>query len=556
MNANEFENKNVATNKPGNQNENFPKIKTKFEAYNGEDPYLFVSYSHKDTAKVYPILDALYSKRYRIWYDEACENGNDFREELRNRIERSEAVLLFVSKHSMASKFCGMEVIVARENGKKLFPIFLDNEPIPAPFEILLANTHHTSLEDKEKFLRTMIRDLPAIAMDRLTTENGTIKKCEDNGKSIEVGEGIKAIQKGAFQNKSSLANILLPKSLEIIGNESFRGCSNLTEMIIPINTKQIGESAFRDCISMKRLEIENSCIKIGERAFENCAVLEEIILPSGLTEIYGGVFNSCKSLKNINLPEKLTILGESAFSDCDQLESIAIPSNVTKIDDLAFNGCTHLQSIELPEGLKKIGKSAFKNCASLTQVTLPATVINLGNAPFRGCKSLKSIKVENKNKFYKSEFYKENDKEYGVLFNKNKSVLICYPANSTQVQYSIPDSVTVVCDWAFNECESLSRISIPDSVHEIGEGAFCNCKTLNLVSIPDSVTMIDDCAFRGCISLKKIQSPSSVTEIGWGLFDGCEEQVTVYCEKDSAIYKYCVEKDIAVDEFSKYGND
>ena len=67
---------------------------------------------------------------------------------------------------------------------------------------------------------------------------------------------------------------------------------------------------------------------------------------------------------------------------------------------------------------------------------------------------------------------------------------------------------------------------------------------------------MIDDCAFKGCITLEKIQIPSSVTEIGWGLFDGCEEVVTVYCEKDSPIYKYCVEKNIAVDEFSKYGKN
>ena len=136
MNSNDAINKNLENK----QVEEFPNIQTKFEAYTGDEPYLFVSYSHRDTAKVYPILDALYDRKYRIWYDEACENGNDFRDELRHRIEKAEAVLLFVSKASMSSKFCGMEVIVARENGKKLFPIFLDNEPVPAAFEILLAN--------------------------------------------------------------------------------------------------------------------------------------------------------------------------------------------------------------------------------------------------------------------------------------------------------------------------------------------------------------------------------------------------------------------------------
>lgn len=529
-------------------------MKTKFEAYTGEEPYLFVSYSHRDTAKVYPILDALYDKKYRIWYDEACENGNDFRDELRQRIQKADAVLLFVSKASMSSKFCGMEIIVAVENGKRLYPVYLDNEPIPASFEILLANTHHTSPEDLPKFLRTMERDLPPETMDRLIIEGDVLIECVDNGPKITVNDGIREISDKAFKGRRQLREINLPSSLEIIGNESFRGCNNLKEMVIPLKTKKIGESAFRDCISMKKLSIENSCIKIGERAFENCSTLETIILPAGLTEIYGGVFNSCKSLKHIDLPEKLTILGESAFSDCDQLEKIEIPASITKIDDLAFNGCTKMKSILLPEGLKKIGKSAFKNCQSLTNVILPTSIISLGNAPFRGCKFLKSIKVENKNKFYKSEPNKDG---YDVLFNKNKSIIIAYPANSTKtIEYTIPDSVTIISDWAFNECKSLNRVKIPDCVHEIGEGAFCNCEKLNLVAIPDSVISIDDCAFRGCTSLEKIQIPSSVTEIGWGLFDGCEEQVKVYCEENSAIYKYCLDKHIEVEDFDKFEED
>jgi len=530
------------------------KIKTKFEAYNGDEPYLFVSYSHRDTNKVYPILDELSDNKYRIWYDEACENGNDFRDELRQRIKNSEAVLLFVSKSSMHSKFCGMEVIVAVENGKKLFPIFLDNEPVPETFEILLANTHHTSPDDMKKFIKTMKRDLPPVAMDRLTIVDSVLVKCEDNGPSIIVDEGVREIADCAVKEKRFLKEINLPTTLEVIGNESFRGCNNLKKMIIPLKTRKIGESAFRDCVSMETLIIENSCIKIGERAFENCSVLRDITLPEGLTEIYGGVFNSCKSLKNIKLPEKLTILGESAFSDCDQLEEMIIPQSVTKIDDLAFNGCSKLQKIVLPEGLKKIGKSAFKNCQTLTTITLPTSIISLGNAPFRGCKSLKYIKVENKNKFYKSEPNKDG---YDVLFNKNKSVIIAYPANSTKtIEYTIPDSVIVISDWAFNECKSLNRVKIPDCVHEIGEGAFCNCEKLNLVAIPDSVTSIDDCAFRGCLALEKIQIPSSVTEIGWGLFDGCEEVVTVYCEENSAIYKYCKDKDIKVLDFDKFEED
>lgn len=518
--------------------------KTKFEAYTGQEPYLFVSYSHRDAKKVYPILDALYDKKFRIWYDEACENGNDFREELRHRISNAEAVLLFVSEASMASRFCGMEIIVARENNKRLFPIYLDAVEVPPAFSILLANTHHSTAENLDKLVRLMVRDLPPVAMDRLTTENGELKKCEDNGDSIDVDEGIRVICDGAFKERERLRQIRLPSTLASIGKEGFRGCKQLEEMVIPGDTVKVGESAFRDCVSLHSVKVVNSCTRIGERAFENCAALTDVSLPDGLTEIYGGVFNSCKSLREIRLPQHLTVLGESALADCVSLESVDVPASVTKIDDLVFNGCIKLQKVELHEGLKKIGKGAFKNCQALYKVSLPASVSSIGDAIFRGCESLKSIRVDSKNKFYKSEPNKREGNDH-VLFNKNKSILIAYPANSREVQYDIPDSVTVISDWAFCESKRLNRITIPDSVHEIGEGAFCNCILLDEIDIPDSVTKIDDCAFRGCARLEKVVIPDSVKELGWGVFDGCEDIVTVYCEEGSFVQEYCRSKGI-----------
>ena len=534
--------------------ETFPLIQTKFEAYSGSEPYLFISYSHRDTAKVYPILDALHDRKYRIWYDESCETGNDFRDELRHRIERCSAVVLFVSKASMSSPFCGMEIIVARENAKRIYPIFLEDASIvPPAFSILLANTHHITTENVDKLVKAMVRDLPAEAMDRLTLADGKLEKCEDNGRTIDVDEGVRIICAGAFKNRKQLHNINLPRSLEEIEEEAFRGCNSLEAMHIPSKTLRVGESAFRDCVSMKTLIVDNDCIKIGERAFENCASLENVTLPDGLTELYGGVFNSCKSLKSIDLPSCLTVIGENAFSDCVGIEKVVFPDNVTKIDDLVFNGCTSLSAVELPENLRKIGKSAFKNCKSLTKVSIPKSVVFIASAPFRGCENLKSIKVDPKNMHYKSVLNNDGSKEGSyVLFNKNKSALIAYPANSDAVQYDVPDSVTVISDWAFCDSKKLSRITLPDSIIEIGEGAFCNCIHLDRIKIPDSVEKIDDCAFRQCVCLEKVIIPDSVKEMGWGIFDGCEDKVVVYCSEGSLAHEYCVRNKIKTEILSE----
>lgn len=520
----------------------FPNIQTKFDAYIGDEPYLFVSYSHRDTAQVYPVLDTLFDNKYRLWYDESCETGNDFRDELKNKIEGCSGVVLFVSESSMTSPFCGMEILCAKEKNKRIFPIYLgENIEIPPAFQIFLANLHHSSTSDKKKMVASLLRDLPAETMDRLTMNESKdmLEKCEDNGETISVPDGIKTIAANAFHHRTRFNSISLPESLEVIESEAFRSCSNLKNIDIPENTIRIGKSAFRDCINLKSLNIKNGLIKIGDRAFENCSQLENVKLPMELTEIYASVFNGCKMIKGIELPSMLTVLGENAFGDCVSLEEVKLPETIIKIDDLVFSGCTNLKKIELPEGLKKIGKAAFKNCESLTTVDIPASVIYLSTDLFRGCNGLKSIVVNPRNRYYKSEPNKRDGNDH-VLFNKNKSVIIAYPAASREVQYDIPDSVTTISDWTFSECNKLNRISIPDSVNEIGEGAFCNCKLLDELVVPDTVDKIDDCAFRGCESLERILVPSSVVELGWGLFDDCSENLVVYCDEGSEIQAYC----------------
>ena len=155
------------------------------------------------------MLNKLNEKKFRIWYDESCENGNDFRDELRQRIKNSSGILLFVSHASMTSAYCGMEIIVAREYDKRLFPIYIDDDNcVPPTFSFLLSNTHHSSVRDMKKLLSSMVRDLPAETMDRLTINDDVLEKCEDNGTTIDVDEGVRVICSGAFKDRKQLQKI------------------------------------------------------------------------------------------------------------------------------------------------------------------------------------------------------------------------------------------------------------------------------------------------------------------------------------------------------------
>ncbi len=509
------------------------------DSYDGPEPYLFVSYSHRDAKVVNEVLKKIDKEKFRLWYDDTMEIGDDFREELRSKIEHSCAILLFISDSSMGSKYCGMEIITAYKYDKRIYPIYLDDSvTVPTAISMILDNLQHVKSEaiNSDKYIQKLISSLPIEAMRALSIDNGVLVKCKDGSPSIKIPEDVVEIGPSAFKNCEKLEAITMSDVVKSLGSESFRGCKNLVKLDLPQNIKHVGESSFRDCINLTELTVSNPEIEIGERAFENCAKLASITLPDGMAEIYGGVFNSCKSLENIELPKKLTILGESSLADCIKIKKIDIPDAVTKIDDMVFSGCVGLEEVKLPKNLTKIGKNTFKDCTSLKTINIPTSVTSIGMSPFRGCSSLTSITVEPKSKYFKSV---DN-----ILFNKSKSTIICFPACAPIEEYCVPDSVTIISDWAFCECTHLKSVKIPDSVYEIGEGAFYRCTSIEEIIIPDSVTRIDDTAFRGCTGLKTLTIPDSVKDFGWGVLNGCEN-VTVICSNNSTAAQYCDRKNI-----------
>jgi len=508
-------------------------------AYEGEEPYIFVSYSHADMPAVQTILKRLEKEKFRLWYDDTMEIGEDFRRELQEKVENCHAFLLFVSPTSMQSKYCGMEIITAFKNNKRIYPVYLDESTeIPGALKLILENLQHVkgALAHDSRYLDKLISSLPTETMRSLDVEDDVLVHCKDGSRKLVVPEEVRVIGSGAFKNCERLESLQIGPTVEVLMDEACRGCKQLQSFTFHKNVRSVGESAFRDCTSLSSIVVENDEIELGERAFENCAALKEVTLANGISEIYGGVFNSCKAIEAIRLPENLTVLGESSFADCVSLKEIDIPENVTKIDDMVFNGCISLEHIDMKDQVTKIGKYAFKDCKSLRSIDLPRSVNSIGIGPFRGCTRLSEINVDPKSRYFKSVDH--------VLFNKNKSVLHSFPPKKEVTSYSIPDSVTMICAWAFCDCSYLEEIEIPDSVVEIGEGAFYQCESLKSVVIPDSVDKIDDTAFRGCKELERVVIPDSVVDFGWGIFNGCDK-IHVVCSKNSAAAKYCNKKNI-----------
>ena len=356
--------------------------------------------------------------------------------------------------------------------------------------------------------------------------DNGTVEITGYNGSAEKVdipaeidGKSVTSIGNYAFSGNSSFTNVTIPNGVTNIGIGAFDNCRKLISISIPNCVTSIGDYAFSSCYGLTRITIPESVKIISEFVFSDCRNLTNIRIPGSVTSICKGAFRGCTSLTSITIPNGVTSIGGSAFDGCTSLTSITIPNSVTRILGDTFRDCSNLTSVTLPESLTYIG-SAFGGCTSLTSITIPNSVTYVDAYAFAGCTSLTEIKVAVENPNYVSV--------NGVLYNKSRTVLICYPAGKKDKNYKILDSVTAINRYAFYGCTSLASIMIPDSVTEICESAFSGCTSLTSITIPDSVMSIARFTFYYCANLKSIKIPNSVTNIGESAFGGCTSLTSI----------------------------
>ena len=313
--------------------------------------------------------------------------------------------------------------------------------------------------------------------MENYNYENNPFYK-KSNIKTVIIKNGVTSIGDWVFYNCSSLTSITIPNSVTSIGNWVFRDCTSLTSVAIPTCVTSIGDGVFYCCESLTSIEVSNNN--------ENYSSTDGVLFNKNKSELI--TYPAGKTDSEYAIPNSVTSIGSYAFFDCESLTSVTIPNSVTNI-----------------------GVYAFYGCKSLTSVTIPNSVTSICSDAFFDCTSLKSIEVSDNNKNYSSVD--------GVLFNKDKTELIKYPSSKTDNTYEIPDSVTSIGAYAFQDCSRLTSVTIPNSVTSIGYGAFLGCSSLTSVTIPDSVISIGDYAFSYCESLTSVTIPNSVTGIGSNAF-------------------------------------
>lgn len=200
-----------------------------------------------------------------------------------------------------------------------------------------------------------------------------------------------------------------------------------------------------------------------------------------------------------------VTHIGAQAFKDSLTLTNVTVPNSITRIRSQAFAGCTGLRRVSLGNGVTRISEDAFTGCAGLLE-----------------------FKVDTFSPAYSSQA--------GILFNKDKTLLIQCPGSKTGA-YAIPASVLRVGSRAFFGCSNLTGVVFTNGGTLVGDWAFGNCTGLTSVVLSNHVAGLGEGAFFGCSGLTNLALGSAVTGIGAGAFFGCSRLAEISMDPLNPVY-------------------
>ena len=324
-------------------------------------------------------------------------------------------------------------------------------------------------------------------------------------GVDYTIREGVLTVCDQAFQSKK-LHSITLPDSVVAIGDRAFANNDDMEYCNIPSSVKFIYDNnPWGGCFSIIEMDCKSPFFRIKDGILysSDYDILYGLIYwtPNivinpltkrissnafwssrkkyyhfiknvkivNVSEVGSAAFDNCRSAQ-FEISGEIGELNKEAFWCCELLERIDL-SGVTVIPEEAFKFCDKLSEVKLSKKLESINSRAFSQCFSLKKIDLPKTVSFISESSMLGCKALQEINVDKDNKYYCSVD--------GVLFNKNKTKLIKFPAGKDIKEYSIPETVYEIGDYAFEGCVSVESISGPNNLLFLGEGAFSNCKLL-----------------------------------------------------------------------------
>ena len=467
-------------------------------AYEGAEPYIFVSYAHKNASEVLRILCAMQENGFRLWFDQGIEAGTEWPEYIEKHLVGCERVLVFLSNAAVASVNCRNEINLALALKKEVLIVYLEETTLRHGLLLQLSSVQalfsyrHTSDTAfyKELFaarLLSVCKD--GTAAPKTTGKNTAVPSKKDSKRKKGISENTLTAKK-----ETSEKNVSEKKTATLTQNNTDTAPPKKKTVAAPAYTLRPDAS--------KNLEFMP--VNGGKSYFVSgigtCRDSSIVIpaLHNGLpvTGCTQNAFKTAAGIISLSIPESFKGIPMNTFEYHMGLMEVTVAGGVKTIGDWAFRKSAVVR-VTLDEGIKSIGSYAFLECGSLTSLALPDTLTQIGKSAFSDCKALTHVSIPK-----------------GVKFIPENAFFLCSSLESV----AFSDSVTEIGEDAFAFCSSLSEIQFPKKLKTISAGAFSRCHFSQL-AFPSGLTTIGPKAFSDSVMLERIHLPATIRSIGANAF-------------------------------------
>lgn len=521
-------------------------------AYRGQEPYIFLSYAHKNAPAVYEQIQLLNELGYRVWYDEGIAPGNEWTDEIAAALERCALFLVLITPDSAQSENVQNEINFALDEKKPFLAVHLQETELKGGVKLQIgakqAILRYTMSQEEYVFKLTSALErmgmhkteggraeapapMPAapgkkrlplalLAPLAVLILGGIVFFALRGGQEpalpaptdapVSASTEDPAGQSAGLHSMDGFYYVVSGDHVEITGFDAVLDRLEAPAQIegLPVTSIARQGNFYTDSTRLTSVSLPDSVTVIAPYTFANSPFLADVVLPEGLKEIGDGAFYNCTRLAELRLPETLEKIGSSAFMNCDKLALGSLPEGLKEIGSYAFYNCQALTNIALPDGLAALGAGAFGACTGLKSAHLPQGLPEIPGYLFQSCAKLTSVNVPE-----------------GVTGIGEWAFYGCIALT----KLTLPDSLVTIDEYAFYGCSKLSDLTLPPSLRYIGDNAFTSCGHLTEVRLPEGLTSVGSSAFAACQSLKTVSLPLSLTEIGVSAFEYCNSLSNVY---------------------------
>ena len=274
------------------------------------------------------------------------------------------------------------------------------------------------------------------------------------------------------------------------------------------------------------------------------------ITLDTANLNSHGNITVTCSNAGSTRIKVTDTVSGQTALSGTitvkpavvilDYFEEAGVRYHVTDKDEREVSVTAYTDSSNYAE-------------YTGTSLTIPKEVTHGGvtytvtgiERPYRWGTTLQNVTVASDNAYLSSQ--------NGVIFNKDKTVLLWYPKGKPDTSYTVPAGVIKLEEDSFRDIGALISVTLPNGLKRIGDRVFHTCTnltTLNLPSslesigfsslqrikvrsmvVPENITALDGYFLAGCPGLTSVELPSTLTEIYQDSFSYDPKLKTVTCK-------------------------